>query len=109
MVTERNLQELEEALIHRIEELSFIVTGLESHEPYKKAIDRFVSTRNAIDNNWHLVMDFNKLTELRISKMAANSIINFVDDLKSDLDRCQAELISLRNPDTMVNKDYDPN
>lgn len=104
---DKTAQQLEEELIKRIETKSFIVNGLENHEPYLRAIESFRSTRDSIDQTWHLVMDFNKLQELRMTKMAANSIINFVSDMKFDLDKLQSELVKLRNPGDMVDKDYD--
>ena len=109
MSQNKTLAEVEESFVKRIEELSYLVNGLDNYDPYLKAIDRFKQTRDDIDRNWHLVMDKNKLDEIRLSKMAANSIINFVNDLKYELEMLQKELIMLRNPDLVVNKDYDPN
>jgi hypothetical protein len=109
MPKDKTLLEAEESLVGRIEELSFIINGLEHYGPYLKLIETFKDTRDKIDASWHLVMDLNKLNELRISKMAANSIISYVEDLKYDLERVQSELVTLRNPEQLIHKDYDPN
>lgn len=105
--TEKTLVDYEEELVRRIEDLSYIITGLENYGPYNKAIDMFKQTRSAIDETWHLVTDPVKFSELRMTKFAANSIIDYVQNLKSDLDKLQVELVKLRAPEEFVNKDYD--
>ena len=102
-------RELEEELIRRIDEGGYIVNGLEKHEPYLKLIEIFKQTRQQIDDTWHLVSDPAKLSELRVTKFAANTLIDFIPNLKGDVDRFQQELVKLQNPDEFVNKDYDAN
>ena len=106
---ERTIQQIETELIKEIETLSFIVNGLENYEPFRRLLNIFNETIIACDNNWHLIADLNKLNELRISKLAANSLVNTVSNLKDRLEKFQNELITLRNPDDIVNKDYDAN
>lgn len=106
---DKTVQQVEEDYVNRIEELSYMINGLENYQPFEKVLDRFRRTRKNIDDNWHLILDPAKLHEVRVSKLAANSILSFVDDLKGELEKIQKELIILRNPDFVVNKDYDPN
>lgn len=106
--TEKSMHQLEEELISRVAELSYIVNGLEGHEPYQKMVASFLRTRESIDANWHLISDPLKLQELRVTKYAVEELINYIPNAKADLERCQLELGKLQNPDDVVNKDYDP-
>lgn len=106
---DKTVQQVEEDYVNRIEELSYMINGLENYQPFEKALDRFRRTVKNIDDNWHFVFDPAKLHEIRVSKFASSSILSFVDDLKGELEKIQKELIILRNPDLVVNKDYDPN
>jgi len=107
--TMNNIQELEEELIVRIERMRFIISGLEGYKPFEEVLEMFRETRKNIDENWHLLNDITKLNELRMTKMAVNTLIEYIPNLKNDLNRYQEELIKLQNPDEIINKDYDPN
>ncbi len=104
---ERSLQEHKNEVVKRIEELSYIVNGLENHDPFIRLLKLWEGTKKSIDDTWHLVGDFNKLAELRITKMAAVDLIRIVPNMKHDLEMLQKQLIELDNPDQNIKKDYD--
>lgn len=106
---QKDEKELEDDLIERIARLTFIIGGLDGHEPFEEVIRMFSQTRKTIDDNWHLVSDPAKLSELRMTKMAVNTLIDFIPNLKVDKQRLQDELMKIQNPDDIINKDYDPN
>ena len=99
---------LEEALIQQIADLEFLVKGLEHYAPFKKAIEMWATTRDRIDETWHLLNpDSDKFRELRVTKYAVNTLIEFIPNLKQDLRKCQEDLVKLQNPDEFVHRDYD--
>ena len=106
-LSQKTIEQYEEELINRIKDASFIINGLDNYGPYNKIVDMFKENRQYIDDHWHLVNDPAKINELRISKMACNTLINFVSNLKMDREKFQIELGKLTNPDDIINKDYD--
>lgn len=103
----REVAELENELIRRIEQASYIIDGLRDNGPYKAMVGVFKETRDAIDATWHLVGDPTKLAELRMTKMAAETLINYIPNMEADRRRLQEELVKMQNPDEIIHKDYD--
>lgn len=106
-VQDREIVEVEQELISRIGDLSVIVDGLEHHAPFLKLIETFQRTVKSIDSVWHMTIDPQKLNELRITKFAADEIINYISIAKQERQKLQMELAKLENPDLIINKDYD--
>lgn len=98
---------VEENLIKEIERLSFIVDGLNNYEPYKALIKHFEEAVAECDGVWHLETSPDGLRELRITKMAAQAIIDKLPSLNAELDQFKEELAKLQNPEEHINKDYD--
>lgn len=107
MVQDNSMAAYEAEILKKIERSQVIFEGLQGYTPFLMMLDDFKDTIKSIDDGWHLFTDINKLNELRITKFAAVSIINVLDNYKHDLVRAQEELVKLQNPDKIVNKDYD--
>lgn len=91
----------------QIAELDYIVQGLKTHEPWLRAVKMFAQNKQVVDDNWHLVADMAKLQEFRITKMAADTLVYFVERLEGDIQKLRIELAKIENPNELVNKDYD--
>lgn len=105
--SERNLTEIGELLNQQIQELNFIVEGLENYEPFQKLVAKFKRTNDSLDQSWHLFTDPVKFNEARITKFAAMELIDSIDNLRADLQRARIELAKLQNSDEFINKDVD--
>lgn len=88
---------VEEELIKEIEKSRSILDGLSNNESYRMLVDDFKKAAEEIDSVWHLHSDINKLNELRITKFAANTLINALDSYKHTLDKAIQRLEVLRN------------
>jgi len=106
-LSEKTIAEYENDLVRRIDELSYIINGLENYGPYSRVVEMFKVTRTSIDDNWHLIADPVKISELRMTKYAVNTLIDYIPSLKQDLEKLQVELVKLQNPDDVINKDVD--
>ena len=106
-VSEKTQEQYEEELLKRIEDATYIITGLENYAPYNKVIDMFKENRSFIDDNWHLVHDPMKLAELRMAKMAYNTLIEYIPNLKNDREKFKVEFAKLNNQDDVILKDVD--
>jgi len=104
-----SIEQYEEALVKKIEELSYIVSGLENNDAFNRLIKVWEETRKFIDDNWHLQTDQVKLMELRITKLSALNLINMIPNMKTELSKYQKEFEELKNPDSIIKKDYDEN
>ena len=107
-MSEKTAQEYEEEIVKQIESLQYIISGLKDYGPYLKVVEMFEKTRKSIDDNWHLVSDPVKLSELRMTKYAVNTLIDYIPNIQMDLEKLHVELAKVQNPDDIVHKDYDP-
>ena len=107
--SDRTLEEFELALVKDIAERQLILDGLDGNQAYERVIESFKRTACDIDARWHTVNDPNILIEMRITKMAAVELINYLDYVRSDLERLRMELAKIKNPDDIINKYNDDN
>lgn len=105
----KTIEEYEEQLLAKIEELSYTLNGLENHGPFLRIVENWKSTSQLINDSWHLVSDPIKLHEMRVTKMAALELINTVELLRQDLEKAKTELAKIHHPDDIINKEYDEN
>jgi hypothetical protein len=103
----RTYKEIEENLIKRMERSRYVLEGLKNNGPFKAVLKDFEDTVKRIDSAWHLTSDINKLTELRITKLAATSVLTCLDNYEYDLKKSTEELANLQNPDKIIDKDVD--
>lgn len=96
---QRTLDQVEADLIREIEKCRSIVDGLENNESYKRLVADFKEAADQIDSVWHLTADLNKLNEMRITKMAANTLVTALDGYKYSLERAKEQLESLKDQD----------
>lgn len=106
---ERAIEEIKEDLVRKIEDCRFVIDNLKDNAAFKKVLSDFEQNKKTIDDHWHFVTDPGKLLELRVTKLATNSILNVLDAYQSDLDKAKADLDAIDNQDTKILKDYDPN
>lgn len=104
---DKTINDIVRNLEDEISELDYIVQGLENHEPYNRMVRMFEKNKQVVDDNWHLVGDPMKLQEFRVTKMAADTLVNFIPRLKNDIEKMRIELTKIANPKELINKDYD--
>lgn len=103
----RTQEQVEDELLKRMERCNFVINGLQNYEPFRAILADFETTLKNIDRVWHLTSDLNKLNELRITKLAATSLLNSLDNYKFDLEKCTKELAEIQNPDKIISRDVD--
>lgn len=93
----------EEALIAQISKAQTVVEQLESLEAWKYVVEDFQNQVDMIDKNWHFISPeeksangVNKLSELRLTKMASLSLVNLLDSYKYQAEQATAQLEALR-------------
>lgn len=90
------LEEVEESLVKEIERCRYIVEGLDNNASYMALVADFKQAADEIDSVWHLQQDLNKLTEMRITKLAAQSLVGALDSYKMSLKRATEQLKTLK-------------
>lgn len=94
---QRDVERLESDLIAEIEKCRLIVDGLENNDSYKKLVADFKEASEQIDSVWHITADLNKLNEMRITKMAAQTLVTALDSYKFSLQRAKEQLELLKD------------
>ena len=93
----RTTEQIENELIEEIEKCRSICDGLKDNQAYKDMVADFKKAADEIDAVWHLQPDINKLHEMRITKFAANSLVNALDSYKYSMDRAKEQLEKLKD------------
>lgn len=88
-----------EELVRRISRCNKVLHGLENYEPFRIVLDDFKQQLEYADANWHVTFDEKKLDELRVTKMAASSMVNCLDAYKRDLEVCVQKLAAFEHPE----------
>ena len=102
--------DLQDNLVKRISECESVLGHLESCPAWEVIQRDLLLQKQYIDDNWQNIPEGDdKLRELRVTKMAYNHLLNLKDGYKLDLENAKKELDLLQNPETKINKDYDPN
>jgi hypothetical protein len=96
---QRTLDQVESELINEIEKCRYIIDGLDNNESYKRLVADFQLASDEIDSVWHLEQDLNRLTEMRITKLATQSLVNALDGYKQALERAKEQLEKLKDQD----------
>ena len=104
---EKSIEQVENEYLEKIAQCNLVITGLENNDSFKQVLKDFDAQRRMIDDNWQYISDPAKLEEMRITKLAVLSLLNIIDNYKHDLQKAQEELVKVRNPDTIINKDWD--
>lgn len=95
----KTLNQIESELIQEITKCRTIVDGLKNNDAYKLLVGDFIQAANEIDNVWHLQQDLNRLSEMRITKLAAQTLIQVLDGYESSLNRAKEQLERLSDKD----------
>lgn len=96
---QRTLDQIENDLIKEIEKCRIIIDGLENNDGYKTLVADFKQASDEIDSVWHLQQDLSKLQEMRITKFAAQTLVQALDSYKFSLKRAQEQLEQLKDQD----------
>lgn len=96
---QRTLDQVENDLIREIEKCRNIVDGLENNPSYQLLVADFKEAADQIDSVWHLTFDQGKLNEMRITKFAANTLVEALNSYKFSLQRAKEQLESLKDED----------
>jgi hypothetical protein len=89
--------QVEQELIEQIEKCRFIYEGLKDNGAYIALVDDFKKAIEDIDSVWHLEKDINRLSELRITKLAGITLVNALEEYKSVMQKSKERLETLRN------------
>lgn len=108
-MNDRKIEDIERELISKIEKFSNIINGLESNSAFKALIEDFRKNIEIIDSSWHLIplTDGLKLMELRVTKLAAVTLVNVLDGYKNDLNNATKMLTEIKHPDKIQGSYYD--
>lgn len=104
-------EEYRDLLISKISRATTVVNDLSNCKGFEYVVEDVSSALKQIDDTWHMVPEddkwANKMKELRLTKMSSSYIVNLTKIYKSEIDKAQAELNKLENPDVEINKDFD--
>jgi hypothetical protein len=93
----------EEFIRKRKERIKTIIDGLKHHEPFMFLVEDMQRSIEFSDSNWHLVdvNDKSRLLELKYNKLAAQKIVNCVEEYEQELESYdrKEEVESYYDPD----------
>lgn len=108
-MSEKNIDKIIEELQAKISRCQAIINGLENNESFNMLIQDLKKNIEIIDGNWHLVpvVEHGKLLELRVTKLAAVTLINIIDGYRNDVAAATKALAEIQHPDKIQGSYYD--
>ena len=105
----KDIAEIETELSRRINRCSVIINELKNNAAFNMVIEDFEEMIEKIDSTWHLIPanQMDKLLEMRITKLAADSVLKIIANYEHDYDRCQKQLAEIKHPDIVQGSYYD--
>lgn len=89
------VEEAKKELQDRILRCQTIINGLSGNNAFELFVEDVKAYVTMLDNSWHFVNDMDKLKEAQITKMAAMTVINAIDNYKNDINKANENLIKL--------------
>lgn len=97
----------EQLLINRISRAQTVINEVSEAPGWKIYLEDIQQKLQLVDANWHLTDDPKKVSELRVTKLAADYAYNVIRQYASDLEMAKKELKEFQNPKEHTQKDYD--
>jgi len=97
----------ENELVERIGECNTVIRDIDSSPAWKVIISDMEKQKKYWDDNWQDIIDDEKLKVARIVKLATTHVLTLKDKYQSDLKVSQERLDIVRNPKSVVDKDFD--
>ena len=97
----------ESELVGRIEECTTVIRDIDGSPAWKVIIKDMEEQKSYWDDNWQDIVDEEKLKVARIIKLATVHVLRLKEKYQSDLKASQERLAKIRNPETVIDKDYD--
>ena len=97
----------ENELVERIDECNTVIRDIDSSPAWKVIISDMEKQKKYWDDNWQDIINDEKLKVARIVKLATTHVLTLKDKYQSDLKVSQERLAIIRNPESVVDKDYD--
>ncbi len=97
----------ENELVERIGECNTVIRDIDGSPAWKVIISDMEKQKKYWDDNWQDIINDEKLKVARIVKLATTHVLTLKDKYQSDLKVSQERLAIIRNPESVVDKDYD--
>ena len=97
----------ESELVGRIEECGTVIRDIDNSPAWKVIIKDMEQQKSYWDDNWQDIVDEEKLKVARIIKLATVHVLKLKEKYQTDLKSSQERLATIRNPETVIDKDYD--
>lgn len=99
------MQEDKERLIKKISRITQILAELKNSQAWQFIVEDFSETKQRIDDSWAFIpsTEPEKLSELRVSKMAIMQVINLIENYEHDLKISQESLNRFDSPSSDSN------
>ena len=97
----------ENELVERIDECNTVIRDIDSSPAWKVIVKDMGIQKTFLDDNWQNINDDKKTREARILKLAVMHVLTLKTKYQNDLKVSQERLAIIRNPESVVDKDYD--
>lgn len=97
----------ENELVERIGECNTVIRDIDNSPAWKVIVKDMGIQKTFLDDNWQNINDDKKTKEARILKLAVMHVLTLKTKYEGDLKVAQQRLDIIRNPETVVDKDYD--
>jgi len=97
----------ENELVERIDECNTVIRDIDSSPAWKVIVKDMGIQKSFLDDNWQNINDDKKTREARILKLAVMHVLTLKTKYEGDLKVASERLDIIRNPETVVDKDYD--
>ena len=97
----------ENELVERIGECNTVIRDIDGSPAWKVIISDMEKQKKYWDDNWQDIINDEKLKVARIVKLATTHVLTLKDKYQNDLKVSQERLAIIRNPESVVDKDYD--
>ena len=97
----------ENELVERISECNTVIRDIDNSPAWKVIVKDMGIQKTFLDDNWQNINDDKKTKEARILKLAVMHVLTLKTKYKGDLKTSQDRLDIIRNPKTVIEKDYD--
>ena len=96
-----------EALLKIINRSQTVINGLNGNDAWAIVLEDFGNQCKNLDSNWQFVNDEKKMYEFKITKIAAMSVVNLVDNYKFNLQQATQALKETVDHKNNIEKDTD--
>ena len=97
----------ENELVERISECNTVIRDIDNSPAWKVIVKDMGIQKTFLDDNWQNINDDKQTKEARILKLAVMHVLTLKTKYEGDLKVAQQRLDIIRNPETVVDKDYD--